>query len=122
MSIDDDEEEVIMMNGDVEDFWIEDGVRYIGEREQKTTTTKFYILNMTASTKMSNGFRYIKEMLLQNHNYRMYEAFKKMKSEGVEVLGVKTDAFYIKKTDTKKIKKCWTFIMTLEGGELKKIR
>ena len=33
-----------------------------------------YILNVTDRTKLMNGFRFIKELLLQCHNFSMYEA------------------------------------------------
>ena len=50
---------------------------------------------------MTNGFRYIKELLLQNHNFSMYEAFGKLKENDVKVYAVKTDAFHIAKKDVK---------------------
>ena len=37
-------------------------------------TSKYYILNVSDSRTLTNGFRYIKEMLLQFHNFAMYDA------------------------------------------------
>ena len=54
-----------------------------------------YILNLSASTGMTNGFRYIKELLLQHHNYFMQEALDKLTAEGIPVYTVKTDALTV---------------------------
>ena len=45
------------------------------------SNAKFYILNITKSRQLMNGFRYIKEMLLQNHNFRMYKAYIALKEK-----------------------------------------
>ena len=54
-----------------------------------------YILNLTASAGMTNGFRYIKELLLQHHNYFRQEALNKLTVEGMRVYTVKTDALTV---------------------------
>ena len=51
-----------------------------------------------------NGFRYIKDLLLQNHNFHMHDAYENLK-EAINVYVVKTDAFHIAKRDLKKTKK-----------------
>ena len=43
--------------------------------EKRTMGNTYYILNTTARKTLMNGFRYIKELLLQYHNYSMYEAY-----------------------------------------------
>jgi hypothetical protein len=54
-----------------------------GERTEYVETGEvLYILNLTASAGMTNGFRYIKELLLQHHNYFMQEALDKLTAEG----------------------------------------
>ena len=79
-------------------------------RDVKQTTTKYYIVSISDQRQMTNGFRYIKELLLQNHNFSMYEAFEKLKENDVKVYAVKTDAFHIAKKDVK------TARMLLEFG------
>ena len=49
-----------------------------------------------------NGFRHIKELLLQNHNFYMYESAEKIKTNNIDVYAVKSDAFHIAKKDVKK--------------------
>ena len=56
---------------------------------------KYYILNISAQTDLTNGFRYIKELLLQHHNYKMYSDYNKLINAGIDVYSVKTDAFTI---------------------------
>ena len=69
---------------------------------KKTETdvgNKYYILNITDRTDLQSGFRYIKELLLQIHNYKMYSDYNKLINAGITVSSVKTDAFTIKKSD-----------------------
>ena len=47
---------------------------------------KYYILNIDKKATLSNGFRYIKELLLQFHNLKMYNDHMKLTKEGVKVL------------------------------------
>ena len=54
-----------------------------------------YILNISDKATLNSGFRYIRELLLQYHNYAMYEACEAMKSRNVRVYSVKSDAFTI---------------------------
>ena len=58
---------------------------------------KYYILNIGDQTDLTNGFRYIKELLLQYHNYKMYSDYNKLVNAGIDVYSVKTDAFTIKR-------------------------
>ena len=57
---------------------------------------KYYILNVSDCATLNNGFRYIKELLLQHHNFKMYRDYKSLVDNGIEVFSVKTDAFTIK--------------------------
>ena len=67
-----------------------------GERTEYVETGEvLYILNLTASAGMTNGFRYIKELLLQHHNYFMQEALDKLTAEGIPAYTVKTDALTV---------------------------
>ena len=75
------------------------------EEEDKTTFGEtYYVLNTTDRKTLVNGFRYIKELLLQYHNYAMYEAYTKLEEKGVKVYGVKSDAFTIHQDDLSKVK------------------
>ena len=59
---------------------------------KKTFGETYYVLNTTDSQKIVNGFRYIKELLLQYHNFAMNEAYSKLVANNVKVYGVKSDA------------------------------
>ena len=70
---------------------------------------KYYIVSKTGERKMTNGFRYIKELLLQNHNFDMYESYEKLKANNINVYAVKSDAFHIAQKDVRKAKKVLNF-------------
>ena len=55
----------------------------------------FYVLNVSDKTELVNGFRYIKELLLQYHNFKMFETYNVLTNNGIEVYSVKSDAFTI---------------------------
>ena len=75
------------------------------EEEDKTTFGEtYYVLNTTDRKTLVNGFRYIKELLLQYHNYAMYEAYTKLEAKGVKVYSVKSDAFTIHRDDLNKVR------------------
>lgn len=62
-----------------------------------------------------NGFRHIKELLLQNHNFYMYESAEKLKTNNINVYAVKSDAFHIAKKDVKKANKVLDFYEGIGG-------
>jgi hypothetical protein len=62
---------------------------------ERDDNKKYYILTKTEEAQLENGFVFIKEMLLQGHNFKMYEAYKKLWVADVNVISVKTDAFVI---------------------------
>ena len=76
---------------------------------------KYYIVSKTGERQMTNGFRYIKELLLQNHNFDMYESYEKLKANNINVYAVKSDAFHIAKKDVKKAKKVLDFHNNIGG-------
>ena len=88
-------------DGVYQQFVVIDGVIHI-QRDAETEETKYYLLNVSDERCLSNGFRYIKELLLQDHNYRVYEAYETLKENGIDVYSVKTDALTIKKGDVAK--------------------
>ena len=67
--------------------------------EYVETGREIFVLNLCVQADMRNGFRYIKELLMQHFNNRMQQSYDKLKAAGVEVYGVKTDAFTIKESD-----------------------
>ena len=85
-----------------------------------------YILNVTDRTKLMNGFRFIKELLLQCHNFSMYEAYNKLIENNVKVYSVKSDAFTIHENDLTQvmgkpnhfIKSYRTGILQFEAGTI----
>ena len=64
----------------------------------------YFVLNTTDRKTLVNGYRYIKELLLQYHNYAMYEAYTKLEAKGVKVYSVKSDAFTIHQDDLSKVR------------------
>ena len=75
------------------------------EEEDKTTFGEtYYVLNTTDRQTLVNGYRYIKELLLQYHNFAMYEAYTKLEEKGVKVYSVKSDAFTIHQDHLSKVK------------------
>ena len=71
--------------------------------KQKTIEKGCYVLNVTDNQKLVDGFRLIKEMILQNHNLIMFEAYQKMIHHNVRVYSVKSDAFVVVADDLPKI-------------------
>ena len=57
------------------------------------------MLNVRDTKKLTEGFRLIKEMILQNHNFSMFEAYKALQAKKVRVYSVKCDAFTVHKDD-----------------------
>ena len=74
------------------------------EEERRHKGDTYYILNTTDRQTLVNGYRYIKEMLLQYHNYAMYEAYIKLEEKGIKVYSVKSDAFTIHQDNLSKVK------------------
>ena len=78
----------------------DDNGAYIDTKDVGNT---YYILNVSDSKQLLNGFRYVKELLLQYRNITMYEAFETMKENNVRVYSVKSDAFTIHSDDLDKV-------------------
>ena len=51
---------------------------------------------------LNNGYIYIKELLLQDHNFKMLQDSNKLVNNYVPVMSVKTDAFVIRSRDVDK--------------------
>ena len=50
-----------------------------------------YVLNVSNDICLSNGLRYLKELLLQDHNHRIYGAYTTLLKNGVDVYSAKTE-------------------------------
>ena len=70
---------------------------------------KYYVLNVTDNAVLKNGYRFIKELLLQYHNYRIYKDYNTLRENEIEVFSVKTDAFTILRKDLQKAMKLLKF-------------
>ena len=81
---------------------------------------KYYILNVSDCATLKNGFRYIKELLLQHHNFQMYRDYQTLTANGIDVFSVKTDAFTIKNKTLKLLYHVFVFTMILEVGDVQK--
>ena len=71
-----------------------------------------YVLNLTAKKLLVNGFRYIKELLMQHHNFFIKESYDKLKFNGIQVFSIKNDAFTIENKDIDNVKS----ILNLNSG------
>ena len=76
---------------------------------------KSYILNLSDKAKLKNGFRYIKELLLQQHKMTMNEAYYKLRDNGIYIHSVKTDAFVIDTSDVEKAQDLLNFHNDIGG-------
>ena len=58
---------------------------------------EYHILNVTNKTILKNGFRYIKELVMQLSHFTMYKTVAKLEEHGIDVFSIKTDAITIHK-------------------------
>ena len=70
---------------------------------KETEGTKYYVLSVSEKKTLINGFMYIKELLLQYHNFKMYEAYKTLSANNIKVYSVKTDCLTIHEDDVDKV-------------------
>ena len=70
---------------------------------------KHYVLNISDTKTAMNGYRFIKELILQHHNFDMNEAYDTLMRDGVKVYSVKTDAFVIDKCNLGQAKEVLKF-------------
>ena len=56
--------------------------------EYENEGVSYYVLNLKDKAQLQNGFRYIKELLLQYHTFKMYQDYYKLRSNGVRVYSV----------------------------------
>jgi hypothetical protein len=77
--------------------------------EFKPTGKELYVLTLCARASLNNGFRYIKELLMQYHNLYMYNSWENLVDNDIPVFSVKTDAFTILRKDLKQVKELLQF-------------
>ena len=70
---------------------------------KETEGTKYYVLSVSEKKTLINGFMYIKELLLQYHNFKMYESYKTLSDNNIKVYSVKTDCLTIHEDDVDKV-------------------
>ena len=104
------------------DCKVEDSKTYYSKRGEKyretekiSKTAKYYVVCLTDQRKLMNGFKYIKELFLQCHNFSTHETFEKLKANSIKVYAVKTDAFHIAKKDVRMEKKLLGFRNDIGG-------
>jgi hypothetical protein len=86
----------------------------------KESEKKYYILNVSDKSNLKNGFRYIKELLLQIHNFKMFTDYNILKDNNINVFTVKSDAFTIKKEDLDIAKSLIPFSCEIGGWRMSK--
>ena len=59
----------------------------------------YFMLNVSDTQKLTEGFRLIKEMIFQNHNVTMFEAYKALQAKKAKVSSVKRDACTVHRDD-----------------------
>ena len=66
--------------------------------EMVPTGRSLFILNLSAEASLTNGFRYVKELLMQRHNFYLNSSYKLLTNNVIDVYTVKTDAFTIRQS------------------------
>ena len=77
--------------------------------EYTATGNVLFILNISATASLINGFRYIKELLMQHHNFYMNDCYETLLNNNIKVSTVKTDALTINSGNLKQAKKLLNF-------------
>ena len=80
----------------------------------------FYKLTLKEKAMLKNGFRYIKQLLLDYHKFKMYEDYYKLKGAGINVYSVKNDAMTIDKKNLEKAQEILKFYDGIGGWRVNK--
>jgi len=102
------------------DWWDPDD-NTIYKNELIETGHVLYVLNISAECNLNNGFRYIKELIMQHHNFYLNNCYKILKKNDVEVYTCKTDAFTIPANGLDKAKELLNWENGLGSWRLSKI-
>ena len=77
---------------------------YTRELDERNIKASYYILKLRDKAVLRNGYRYIKELLTQHHNFKMNQYIHKLIINDINVYSVKTDAFVIDSYNIEKAK------------------
>ena len=81
----------------------------------KEMDRKYYCLTVSDKATLGNGYIYIKELLLQHHNFKMHTDYTKLTENHIGVWNVKTDAFVIRKEHLRRAKNLIEFSDRIGG-------
>ena len=104
----DDDDDYCLIERDDKGNYIEH-IENENDIPEKIDECKHYVLNISDTKTLSNGYRFIKELILQHHNFDMNEAYETLMRDGVKVYSVKTDAFVIDKCNLGQAKEVLKF-------------
>ena len=93
-------------------------LRHEEDEEEGDIKASYYILNLKDKAVLRNGYRYIKELLLQHHNFKMNQDFYKLIINNINVYSVKTDAFVIDSYNVEKAKQLLEFHNDIGGWKV----
>ena len=77
---------------------------YTRELDERNIKASYYIFKLRDKAVLRNGYRYIKELLMQHHNFKMNQDIYKLIINDIIVYSVKTDAFVIDSYNVEKAK------------------
>ena len=92
------------------------------DEDEWDVKASYYILNLKDKAVLRNGYRYIKELLLQHHNFKMNQDFKTLITNNINVYSVKTDAFVVDTCNEEKTKQLLEFHDDIGGWKVSKQR
>jgi len=87
---------------EIVDLGLDDDTPSEGAKEThlfKSSGDPLYVLVIKAEALLKNGFRYIKELLLQHHNHKLKQAWNTLTQNNINIYSVKTDCFTIRASD-----------------------
>ena len=92
------------------------------DEDEWDVKASYYILHLKEKAVLRNGYRYIRELLLQQHNFKMNQDFKTLITNDISVYSVKTDAFVIDTRNEEKTKQLIEFHDDIGGWKVSKQR
>jgi hypothetical protein len=95
----------------IDDWGLDDGIDTKSTQSIKFQSTgkPFYVLVIKDECQMQDGFRCIKELIMQMHNQKMMDAYDTLQNTNIQIHSVKTDCFTIKADDLDKTKSSLDF-------------
>ncbi|MEY3715084.1 MAG: hypothetical protein RJB59_887, partial [Actinomycetota bacterium] len=95
----------------IDDIGLDDDIdsKPIHSIKFQSTKKPFYVLVIKHECQMHDGFRCIKELIMQMHNQKMMDAYDTLQNNNIQIHSVKTDCFTIKADDLEKTKSLLDF-------------